>query len=357
MAFENILITGSGKYVPKRVVKQEHFTNHKFYDENKKPVEQTGIESAKKLETITGIRERKYAMKNVSTSDMATKAAKEAITDARLDSEVLDQIIVAQNFGDISVHRMQGDFVPSLAARVKHNLKINNPNCVAYDIIFGCPGWLQAMIQSTSYMKSGMAKSTLVVGAETLSRVIDPYDRDSMIYADGAGAIVLQQTTEENKRGVLSTASQSFTKEEAYFLFSGKTNFPDSNDDGLYIKMHGRKIYEFALKNVPLAMKTCFDQSGKNISELKKIFIHQANEKMDDAIVQRFFKLYKMDVPELIMPLNIGEFGNSSVATIPTVYDMVKRGELESHNLQEGDTVLFASVGAGMNINALTYQL
>ncbi|MDA9368872.1 ketoacyl-ACP synthase III, partial [Flavobacteriaceae bacterium] len=86
-------------------------------------------------------------------------------------------------------------------------------------------------------------------------------------------------------------------------------------------------------------------------------FIHQANEKMDAAIVKRFYRQYKTPVPDGIMPMNIHEFGNSSVATVPTLFDMVKRGQLEGHVIEKGDVVMFASVGAGMNINAFVYEI
>lgn len=120
--------------------------------------------------------------------------------------------------------------------------------------------------------------------------------------------------------------------------------------------MHGRKIYEFALNNVPNAMKIALDKTGIAIDEVKKIFIHQANEKMDEAIVKRFYRLYKTPVPEGIMPMTIHKLGNSSVATVPTLYDLIRKGELEEHTLHKGDIIIFASVGAGMHINAIVYK-
>ncbi len=122
--------------------------------------------------------------------------------------------------------------------------------------------------------------------------------------------------------------------------------------------MHGRKIYEFALNNVPLAMKACLDKSEVELKDLKKVFIHQANEKMDEAIIQRFYKLYgEKDLPEHIMPMSIHELGNSSVATVPTLLDLVLKNKIEHHHVNPGDVILLASVGAGMSINAITYKL
>ena len=121
--------------------------------------------------------------------------------------------------------------------------------------------------------------------------------------------------------------------------------------------MHGHKIYEFAITKVPQALKDCLENSGKSVSDVKKIFLHQANEKMDDAMVNRFYKLYDLPRPDNIMPMSIGKLGNSSVATIPTLLDLVKKNKLENHSLKKGDVILFGSVGAGMNVNAITYQV
>ena len=121
--------------------------------------------------------------------------------------------------------------------------------------------------------------------------------------------------------------------------------------------MQGRKVYEFALKNVPIAMKECLDFSKIPIEKIKKIFIHQANQKMDEAIINRFFKLYNKKTPDNILPMNIEDFGNSSVATIPTLFDLVKKTNYQGHKISKGDIIMFASVGAGMNINAITYKV
>jgi 3-oxoacyl-[acyl-carrier-protein] synthase-3 len=245
--------------------------------------------------------------------------------------------------------------LPSLATRVKHGLKIKNPKCVAYDILFGCPGWIEGVIQAYAFIKAGMAKKCLVIGAETLSRVVDVHDRDSMIYSDGAGATIIENS--EAPGGILSYESASFTYDEAYYLFFGNSFNTDHDPDVRYIKMHGRKIYEFALSNVPKAMASCLEKSGIPIEKVKKVLIHQANEKMDEAIIQRFFKHYKQTPPEGVMPMSIHKLGNSSVATVPTLYDLLIKGDIENQSLSKGDVVLFASVGAGMNINAFVYQM
>lgn len=346
-------IIGVGNYIPTETITNLFFDDHNFLDKDGRQLEQNNVTIARKLKEITGIEERRYASKEMVTSDLGLIAAERAIADSKIDPETLDYIIFAHNFGDVNYNTVQSDFVPSLAARVKHQLKIKNNYCIAYDLIFGCPGWLEGLIQANSFIKSGIAKRCLIIGAETLSRVVDIHDRDSMIYADGAGAVIVESSADE--AGIQSHLSASFTLKEKDYLYFGKSYNTD-NPDVKYIKMNGRKIYEFALLNVPNAMKECFDASGYKIEQLSKIIIHQANGKMDEEIVNRFYKLYDVSVPNEIMPMVISKLGNSSVATIPSLLSMILNKELSSHEIKEGDIVLFASVGAGMNVNALTYK-
>ena len=348
-------ITGTGSYVPSLLVANQKFEQQEFLNADGSPLKHSNPIIIEKFKAITGISERRYVEPDLNTSDIAFLAAEKAIEDAGIDKEELDYIIVAHNFGDVSHGQSQGDTLPSLASRVKHLLRIKNPKCVAYDLLFGCPGWIEGVIQANAFIKSGIAKKCLVIGAETLSRIVDPFDRDSMIYSDGAGATIIEESSEGGQ--LLSHASGTYAHDEAYFLFYGKSYKNDSKKETKYIKMYGRKIYEFAVTHVPGAMKNCLEESGLDISEIKKIFIHQANEKMDEAIVKRFYGLYDMEMPEGIMPMNIREMGNSSVATIPTLYDMVSNGKLENHQIQKGDVVIFASVGAGMNVNAIVYKV
>lgn len=352
------VITGTGAYIPSSIQSNQDFFQHVFYTDNHHPLEAPSPEVVEKFRQITGISNRRYADDGVLSSDMAAEAAQKAIASSGIDAETLDQIIVAHNFGDIIKGTIQADGIPSLASRVKHKLNISNPGCVAYDILFGCPGWIQGLIQADAFFKAGLAKKCLIIGAETLSRVIDFYDRDSMIFADGAGACILEyKEVKEGGSGILSASMQSHTVKELNYITLGNSNHPDADSRIRYMKMKGRKVYDYAMRNVPLAMKDCLDKSGVSIHDVKKIFIHQANEKMDDAMVREFYKLYNIDtVPRDIMPMSIHWLGNSSVATVPTLYDLVIRGQIENHALQESDVILFASVGAGMNINAVCYR-
>lgn len=350
----NSKIIGAGSYIPKSVEKNDCFNAHEFLNIDGSKFDADTATIIRKFKAITGIAERRYVDKKLNTSDIAYFAAKNAIENAKIDPESIDYIIVAHNFGDVKCGSDQSDMVPSIATRVKHHLKIQNPKCVAYDLIFGCPGWVQSSIQAHALLQSGMAKKCLVIGAETLSRVVDKYDRDSMIYSDGAGATIWASTKQDG--GILACEAATFSEQEAQYIFFGKSYKKDLPEETRYIKMHGRKIYNFALTQVPLAMQSCLTKSGISIDKVKKIFIHQANLKMDEAIVERFYKLYDKTPPKDIMPMSIATLGNSSVATIPTLFDLFLKGRFDNQSIEKGDVVLFASVGAGMNINAIVYQ-
>lgn len=349
-----IKITGTGSWIPKSIERNEDFHQHDFLNADGSKIEHTNEVIVEKFKAITGISERRYADEHLTSSDLAFLASQKAIDDANIDMETIDYIICAHNFGDVRHNSIQSDILPCLASRVKHRLRIKNPKCVAYDILFGCPGWLEGVTQAQAYIKAGMAKRCLVVGSETLSRVVDKHDRDSMIYSDGAGASIVEAVDGDD--GILAHETATFTYDEAYYLFFGKSNNKEDKSDTRYIKMHGRKIYEFALTNVAQAMKDCLEKSGLAITDVKKILIHQANEKMDEAIVKRFYRLHKAKVPEGVMPMTIYKLGNSSVATVPTLFDLIRNNKLDNHTINKGDVIIFASVGAGMHINAIVYR-
>jgi 3-oxoacyl-[acyl-carrier-protein] synthase-3 len=350
------VITGTGAYIPTVIKKNSDFINQEFYAEDGSLIPQTA-RIIEKFEKITGIAERRYVSADLRTSDIGALAGRLAIEDSGVDPELLDLIIVAHNFGDVADNSMHIDTVPSVANRIKQILKIKNPRCIAFDVLFGCPGWLLGVMQADAYFKAGMAKKALVIGAETLSRIFDVHDRDSMIFSDGAGAVIME-SKESTNSGILASTALSHSMDETYYLGIRESYGPVAEDSPKYMKMKGRKVYEYALKYVPEAMKACLDQSGVPVSELKKIIIHQANEKMDEAIVDAMYKLYGIsEPPKHIMPMCIQFLGNSSVATIPTLYDLVLKGQMENQELQSGDVIIFASVGAGMNINAVCYRI
>lgn len=350
----NSIITGTGSYIPPVKIPNTHFLHNDFYAEDGSRIEKANVDIINKLCEITDIKERRYIPDDLVTSDIAYESAKQALEG--VDRESLDYIIVGQNAGDVKAGNIRTDMIPSIASRVKHKLKIKNPYTVAYDVPFGCPGWLHAAILADCHIRAGDAARVLVIGAETLSRISDPHDIDSMIYADGAGATLIEAT--DRKIGILSHTTRSDTLENAYLLWMRESYNPDYPGNELFIKMHGHEIYKYALKTVPLVVKQSLDKAGLTLTDIKKVFIHQANGKMDEAILKRLFELYDLkEIPSDIMPMTISWLGNSSVATLPTLFDLVRREKVDGHRVESGDIVVFASVGAGMNINAMVYQL
>lgn len=355
---KNTVIIGSGSFVPEVEVGNERFIENPFCFDDGRRIQNNNQDVIDKFQEITGITSRRYVNEDQSCSHIAGISAQRAIEDAQIDPESLDMIIVAHNFGDVINGSNQTDIVPSIASRVKHILGISNPHCIPYDIIFGCPGWVQGFIQAHIHIQAGEAKRCLIIGSEVLSRVVDPFDRDTMIFADGAGAVIIEGKEETQKRGVLSHATVSHALEEKDYLFFGKSFNRFGNEPTKFIKMKGHKIYSYALTEVPKAMKYCIDKIDLSLEKIDKILLHQANEKMDEAIVKRLYRECNVRaIPEGIMPMIIERLGNSSVATVPTLFDMIQKGELPKHQLVADNTILLASVGAGMNINCIAYKM
>jgi len=350
------VIAGTGSYIPENIISGESFLSSIFY-ENGAVIEKNIAEIITKFSEITEIIERRYIDDNMVNSNIAAIAAQRAIDDAKIDKETIDHIIFCHNFGDIEKGSNRMDMLPALAVKVKKQLEIANPDCIAYDIIFGCPGWVQGSIQANYLIQSGDAKRVMVIGAETLSRIIDPHDRDSMIFSDGAGAVIFEALQSEIPTGIIAHKTSTYAGNWASLLVMGPSGNPMVTDGNTYLKMNGRKLYEFAVLHVPQVVKNAIDKAGINITDVKTVFIHQANGKMDNAIMKRLFKLYDMDsVPANLVPMTISWLGNSSVATIPTLLDLVRKGEVEGYQVKKGEYAVFTSVGAGMHINAFVYK-
>lgn len=358
------VIAASASYLPTRVVPNAAFLDGQLLDGAGRPFAKSNQEIVAQLEAITGIRERRYVEDDQVTSDIALAAARAALERAGTDPESLDLLIVAHNFGDVAADNRRSDFVPSLAARVKHGLAIENPWSVAFDLAFGCPGWLQGVLLAHDAIRLGEARRALVIGAETLSRISDPHDRDGMIYADGAGATLLEARAGNGAApvGILASATRSDTRHHARLLWMGESHDRGRAGRELFLKMEGRKLYKYACQVVPEVVLRALERAGATLADVSKILIHQANAKMDEAIVRRLFELSgRSGVPteeiERLVPMSISWLGNSSVATIPTLLDLLERGEIEGHAIAPGDLLVFASVGAGMNANAMVYRV
>lgn len=351
-------IVGTGSYLPTQAIGNDFFKDYKFFDPGTKaPFDKDNSEIIQKFYEITNINERRWASEEIVTSDMAAAAVKDACESSGIDMETLDFILVGHNFGDTANGSSRVDTLPGLANRVKTKLHIKNPYCIVNDVISGCPGWTQAMIIADAFIKSQMFKRGAVVGADILSRISDPHDRDSMIYADGAAATIVEAVESEEPVGILSHASRSDVGATTGYLAFGPSYNPEIDQNEMYIKMAGHKVYVYALSHVPPLVKQSIDEAGLKLSDIKKVLIHQANEKMDEAILKGVFKLYgETEIPDGIMPMSIRFLGNSSTATVPTLLDLVLKGKMEGQQINPGDCVILASVGAGMNINSIVYK-
>ncbi|HEX8171699.1 MAG TPA: ketoacyl-ACP synthase III [Thermoanaerobaculia bacterium] len=352
------VITATGSHIPERRVSNEAFLGAEFHAPDGRRIDKPNADILRQFEAITGIRERRYAADHQVTTDLAADAAQKALQSSSIAGETLDGLIVAHNFGDVRAGcGARPDQVPSLAARVKARLGIRNPACAAFDLVFGCPGWLQGVIVADSMIRAGDARRIMVIGAETLSRISDPHDRDSLIYADGAAAVVVEGRDTDARIGILSRAVRTDAVDHASVLAMGTSYKAEAFLEALFIKMEGRKVYKYALSTVAGAMLDALERAGESPRDVRKILIHQANGKMDEAILEAFYDLCGLEAPPDVMPMTISWLGNASVATIPTLLDLILSGQMDGHTINSGDLLLFASVGAGMNINAVVYRV
>ncbi len=350
------VIVGTGSYIPQTVIPNSYFLDAEFYDPaTGEKFATSNEEIIRKFNEITNIEERRYAEPDQSTSHLGTFAAEDAIVSSGYDRETLDFIICAHNFGDIYPGTYRSEMIPAMANRIKLGLGIKNTNVFTHDVAAGCPGWTTAMIIADAYIRSGLFQRGLVIGSDVNSRVSDPYDRDRMIFSDGAGAAIVEAVESETPIGILAQASRS--DNDPVMLKMAVSLNPNYKGTEVNIRMAGHKVYAYALSAVPGVVKASLDKAGLHLTDIKKVLIHQANEKMDEAILQRVFKLYGIKEFNLdVMPMTIRTLGNSSTATVPTLLDLVLKNKMEDHAIESGDHIILTSVGAGMVINSIVYK-
>jgi 3-oxoacyl-[acyl-carrier-protein] synthase-3 len=355
MGFFCSKIVGTGSYVPSQVMPNQVFTEYQFYNTDHTPNTKAPEKIVAKLAEISGITERRYVKDEYHTSDIAYFAAQDALASSGIDGETLDYIIVAHNFADVKADSHYTDMLPNVAAKVKQKLGIMNSDCVAYDILFGCPSWVQGVIQADYYIRSGDAKRVMIIGADVMSRVLDPHDLDSMLFGDGAGAVILESHESEEKTGILTHKTVTDSVEKADFLRMGCSHNLEDNER-IYVKMNGRSVYKYAMEKVPPTIDYCLKKAGVPLEKVSKILIHQANEKMIRQLVKMLYKINGQTMSEDVFPLTVGAWGNSSAATIPMLLDFIMKGKLEGHEINPADVIVLSSVGGGMHANCIVYE-
>lgn len=352
----NSVILGTGSVIPEMLIPNSHFESHEFYGRDGVRIERSTAEIIAKLESITGIKERRYIPADQDSIRIMTDASRLAVEDARLDVNDLSGIIVAHNAGNMVPQTGAFHTVPNLAAYLKNALDCTNHNCFAYDLLFGCPGWLQGVIQAHQTIRCGDGRHILVTGLEIASRMLDPHDVDSMILADGCGACVISPSHEGTK-GIVSYSTFSHGQDDNRIIFLGESN-KKGVEGSCYFHMNGREVYKYATKWVPVVIKDALDKANIGIGDVDIFLFHQANAKMLCAIAKNLADIYGVpdDAFAGKIPSTIEFLGNTSVATIPTMLDLILKEKLDDFRISDGQIAVMASVGAGMHCNALVYR-
>lgn len=350
------VISGTGAVIPELLVPNSQFESNEFYDRNGKPIAKPGKEIVAKLESIAGIRERRYIPFEQDSVQLMTEASALALQDAGLEPDDLSGIIVAHNAGNMIPDTGAFHTVPNMAAVLKHELHSTNHDCFAYDMLFGCPGWLQGIIQAHQAIRSGDAEHVLVTGLEVASRMLDPHDPDSMILADGCGACVVSRSDDEGK-GLISYSTFSHAMDDNRIIYLGPSLKPDV-EGSCYFHMNGRAVYKYATEWVPKVIEAALDKANLTAGEVDIFLLHQANAKMLEAIAANLAGLCDLQVDEFAgkIPSTIEYLGNTSVATIPTMLDLIRKHKLDGFDIRNNDIAVMASVGAGMHCNAIVYR-
>ena len=283
------------------------------------------------IRSRTGIESRHIAVEETTTS-MAIEAAKKALQDAKASPEELDLIIV----GTISPDH----YFPSTACEIQNAL--GAVNATAFDISAACAGFLFGLGIVDAYMKAGTVRTALVVGAETLSKMMDWNDRSTcVLFGDGAGAAVVRS----DESGIMSMVQGSDgARGNALTCEGRRVNNPyKKNDTSLdYTKMNGQEVYKFAVKTVPKSIEEALLKADVKADDVKYFLLHQANLRIIEAVAKRLGQSIEK------FPTNLQECGNISAGSVPVLLDHVNREGM----LQKGDTIVLAGFGAGLTWGA-----
>ncbi len=316
-------ILGTGKYLPEKVL-----TNA--------DLEKMVDTSDEWIITRTGIRERRIADPEMASSDLATRAALDALEDANTSPEELDLIVVATVTPDV--------FFPSTACLVQKNLRATKAG--AFDLSAGCSGFLYTLAVAKQFIATGTYNKVLVVGVEVLSRIIDWTDRNTcVLFGDGAGAVVLGPT--EEGKGILTTVLGSDGEGGKFLTMpAGGSKMPatiETVQNRLhYVKMDGSEVFKFAVRKMHQASIEALELSGKGIEDIDYLVPHQANIRIIESASK------KLKLPMEKVHVNLDRFGNISSASIPIALDEA----VKSKKIKKDDLIVMVAFGAGLTWGA-----
>ncbi|RKD34759.1 3-oxoacyl-ACP synthase [Thermohalobacter berrensis] len=312
-------IIGTGSFVPDKIL--TNFDLEKIVDT-----------SDEWIRTRTGIRERRILEEDKATSYMATEAAKRAIENAGINAEDIDLIMVATVTPDMAF--------PSTACIVQDNLDCKN--AAAFDLEAGCSGFLYGLSLAYSQVKAGLSNNVLLIGAETLSRIINWKDRSTcVLFGDGAGAAVISRVP--NEKGILAIDLGADGSGKEYLTQpAGGSKMPatkESIDNELhYINMEGNEVFKFAVRTMKKASVKVIQKSGLDIEDIDFLIPHQANIRIIEAARKRL----KLDEDRVYV--NLDKYGNMSAASIPVALDEANR----KNKIKDGDNIVLVGFGAGL---------
>ena len=307
-----ISITGIGAYAPDHVITNDDLS--KLMDTSDEWIVER-----------TGIRERRVAADDQALSDLALPAARDALEQAGLDAGTVDLIIVATVTPDMAF--------PSAGAIIADEL--GSPDAAAYDLSAGCTGFMYAVVQGYGMVAAGLARHTLVVGGDVLSRILDWSDRGTaVLFGDGAGAVVIERVSEGGFLG-FELGADGGGGASLWLPGSGSRKFDDP--DGL-VKMNGREVFKFATRIMVTSADAILDECGKTVDDIDVYVPHQANVRIIDHAVK------KLGVPQEKTVINVDRYGNTSSGSIPlALADAAADGRLKP-----GALVLMTGMGAGL---------
>lgn len=317
-AMRHAVVAGTGSALPERVVPNSYFES----------IVKTSDEW---IVARTGIRTRHFAAEGQVTSDLATEAARNALAEAGIGPEQVDLIVCATLTPD--------NPIPATAVRVQHNLEVS---CPAFDVNAACAGFSYAMSTGTAFVESGAAETVLVIGAETLSRVLDMSDRGTCIlFGDGAGAVVLRPSEQPGIIGSVLGADGKAA--DILIIPAGGSAMPASAEtvaarDHTIRMPNGRDVFKRAVTEMAAACRQLLEKSGFTPDDVNLLIPHQANARIMIAVAER------LGIPLERAVVDVAEIGNTSAASIPIALDRAHR----AGRLEEGDLVLLTSFGAGL---------